>query len=215
MNPRVWFGEIRTWLGGLLGPAAFTGADGGSDLSTQEALRDSEERLRLVRRATGLGMYEIDWVERRRYWSSELRAILRVPPELDINTDVDLLERIIPKDMRAKFREKLQASLAPDSNGDYDDERQITRFDGTTGWILLRGKTFFQDAAEGRRATRSIGLIVDITDRKRGEEANALHASTVHSSNDAIFSIDPHLAIKTWNHGAERLYGYSATEAIG
>src|SRR4051795_12824715 len=80
------------------------------DLATQEALRDSEERLRLVRRATGLGMYEIDWVERRRYWSSELRAILRVPPELDINTDVDLLERIIPKDMRAKFREKLQAS---------------------------------------------------------------------------------------------------------
>src|SRR5688500_11327991 len=45
------------------------------DLATREALRDSEERLRLVRRATGLGMYEIDWVERRRYWSPELRAI--------------------------------------------------------------------------------------------------------------------------------------------
>jgi PAS domain S-box-containing protein len=186
-----------------------------ADLATHEALRDSEERLRLVRRATGLGMYEIDWVERRRYWSPELRAILRAPPELDINSDVDLLERIIAKDMRAKFRERLQASLAPDGNGDYDDEHQITRFDGTTGWILLRGKTFFQDAAEGRRATRSIGLIVDITDRKRGEEANALHASTVHSSNDAIFSIDPDLSIKTWNRGAERLYGYSAAEAIG
>ena len=112
------------------------------DLATQEALRDSEERLRLVRRATGLGMYEIDWVARRRYWSPELRAILRVPADLDINTESDLLERIIPNDMRTRFREKLQASLAPESGGDYEDEHRITRFDSSTGWILLRGKTF-------------------------------------------------------------------------
>ena len=185
------------------------------ELSTQEALRDSEERLRLVRRATGLGMYEIDWVARRRYWSPELRAILHAPADLDINSDVDLLERFIPPDTRSRFREKLQASLLPESGGDYEDEHRITRFDGSIGWILLRGKTFFQDGPKGRRATRSIGLIVDITDRKRGEEANALHASTVHSSSDAIFSIDPDLTIKTWNGGAERLYGYSAAEAIG
>ena len=185
------------------------------DLATQEALRDSEERLRLIRRATGLGMYEIDWVERRRYWSPELRAILRVPADLDINTDADLLEGIIPSDLRANFRAKLQASLSPDSGGDYEDEHKITRFDGSTGWIMLRGKTFFQDGPEGRRATRSIGLIVDITDRKRGEEANALHASTVLSSNDAIFSIDPDRTIRTWNPGAERLYGYAPAETIG
>src|SRR6186997_1267500 len=102
------------------------------ELATQQALRDSEERLRLVRRATGLGMYEIDWVARRRYWSPELRAILRVPGDVDINTDTDLLERIIPTDMRTRFREKLQGSLAPESGGDYEDEHRITRFDGTT-----------------------------------------------------------------------------------
>src|SRR5436190_19661708 len=185
------------------------------DLATQEALRDSEERLRLVRRATGLGMYEIDWVVRRRYWSPELRTILRVPPELDIDTDADLLEHIIPRDMRKHFREKLRASLLPESNGDYEDEHRIERFDGTTGWILLRGKTFFQETPAGKRPTRSIGLVVDITDRKRAEETNALHASTVLSSTDAIFSIDPDLTIKTWNGGAERLYGYSAAGAIG
>ena len=108
-----------------------------------------------------------------------------------------------------------KGSLAPESGGDYEDEHRITRFDGSTGWILLRGKTFFAEGPEGRRATRSIGLIVDITDRKHGEEANALHASTVRSSNDAIFSIDPAQIIQTWNRGAERLYGYTAAEAIG
>src|SRR5262249_25399694 len=143
-----------------------------TDQATQEALRDSEERLRLVRRATGLGMYEIDWVARRRYWSPELRAILRVPADFDIDADADLLERIIPNDMRTQFREKLRASLLPEGNGDYEDEHRITRFDGTTGWILLRGKTFFQDSAKGKHPTRSIGLVVDITDRKRAEETN-------------------------------------------
>lgn len=207
--------DIRSWLAGVLGGLAARARPDASDLSTQEALRDSEERLRLVRRATGLGMYEIDWIERRRYWSPELREILRVPPDVDINSDADLLEGIIPTDMRSRFREKLRASLAPESGGDYEDEHRITRFDGTTGWILLRGKTFFQDAPGRKRPTRSIGLIVDITDRKFGEEANALHASTVHSSTDAIFSIDPGLIIKTWNGGAERLYGYTAAEAIG
>jgi PAS domain S-box-containing protein len=185
------------------------------DQATREALRDSEERLRLVRRATGLGMYEIDWLERRRYWSPELRAILRVSPDHDIDTDTDLLERIIPNDMRTQFREKLRASLSPEGNGDYEDEHRITRFDGTTGWILLRGKTFFHETATGKRPTRSIGLVVDITDRRRAEEANALHASTVLSSTDAIFSIDPDLNIRTWNGGAQRLYGYTAAEAIG
>jgi PAS domain S-box-containing protein len=185
------------------------------ELSTEQALRDSEERLRLVRRATGLGMYEIDWVARRRYWSPELRALLRVPDDLDINTDTDLLERIVPDAMRAAFRDKLRASLAPDGGGDYEDEHRITRLDGSIGWILLRGKTFFAEGPGGRHATRSIGLVVDITDRKRGEEANALHASTVKSSNDAIFSIDPAQIIRTWNRGAERLYGYTAAEAIG
>jgi PAS domain S-box-containing protein len=197
------------------GPRASARAEESPADAAARALRDSEERLRLVRRATGLGMYEIDWVARQRYWSPELRAILRVPAELDINTDADLLEHIIPKEMRARFREKLNASLAPGNNGDYEDEHRITRFDGSAGWILLRGKTFFSDGPDGRRPTRSIGLVVDITDRKRGEEANALHASTVLSSSDAIFSIDPNLIIKTWNPGAERLYGYSAAEAIG
>src|ERR1044072_3738360 len=117
--------------------------------------------------------------------------------------------------MRADFQAKVRASLSPESNGDYEDEHRITRFDGTTGWILLRGKTFFQDSPTGKRPTRSIGLVVDITDRKRAEETNALHASTVLSSTDAIFSIDPDLTIKTWNGGAVRRSGYTAAHAVG
>jgi len=160
-----------------------------------------------VRRATGLGMYEIDWVARRRYWSPELRAILRVPDDLDINTNTDLLERIIPDEMRATFRAKLEASLQAESGGDYDDEHRIVRFDGSTGWILLRGKNLLR-----RKPTGAAGDALDRPCRRyhrpqAREEANALHASTVLSSNDAssrsIRPDHPHV-----DPGAERLYGY-------
>jgi PAS domain S-box-containing protein len=47
------------------------------------------------------------------------------------------------------------------------------------------------------------------------EQTNALLAAVVASSMDAVFSTDADARIETWNLAAERLYGYTAAEAIG
>ena len=55
----------------------------------------------------------------------------------------------------------------------------------------------------------------DITERKRVEEVQTLLASIVQSSDDAIISGSLDGNILTWNQGAERIYGYAASEVIG
>ncbi len=55
----------------------------------------------------------------------------------------------------------------------------------------------------------------DITERKRAEQARDFLAAIVESSDDAIVSIDPQFMITTWNQGAEKLLGFTASEALG
>ncbi|HEY6249148.1 MAG TPA: ATP-binding protein, partial [Candidatus Angelobacter sp.] len=62
---------------------------------------------------------------------------------------------------------------------------------------------------------RTRELQQEVMQRQRAEEALSLTAAIVKSSSDAIWSIDGHGKIVTWNSGAEKLFGYTAEEAVG
>jgi len=59
------------------------------------------------------------------------------------------------------------------------------------------------------------GFIRDISERKRQEALRNQYAAIVESSDDAIVAKTPQGIITSWNRGAERVFGYSAAEAIG
>jgi PAS domain S-box-containing protein len=55
----------------------------------------------------------------------------------------------------------------------------------------------------------------DVTQRKEVERVQAMLAAIVESSEDAIYAVDLHGTIESWNGGARRLYGYESAEAVG
>jgi PAS domain S-box-containing protein len=106
--------------------------------------------------------------------------------------------------------EDIYASLRRE--GYWEGELKHTRKDGSRIVVDSRWATVKDERGE---VTSILEITRDVTERKRAEVELRRAAAIVENSDDAIISKDLEGTILSWNPGAERLYGYTAAEAIG
>jgi PAS domain S-box-containing protein len=84
--------------------------------------------------------------------------------------------------------------------------------DGSTYWVDTTIVPFLDERGKPRQY---MAIRADISERKRAEDAQKWLAAVVESSDDAILSKTLEGEITAWNHGAEKVFGYSRSEVMG
>ena len=139
-----------------------------ADASAQALeLASAEERFALAAEAASIGTWDVDVAGGTRRWSPQFRRILGVSD--DATPDTGLFSSLIHPDDRKWVNAFYKAAYAGEGGGRYSAEFRIRRaVDGEERWVSTQGRVYF-DA--GGAALRAIGVLVDVTERKRREQA--------------------------------------------
>ena len=170
---------------------------------------EAEKRLRIALEAGRMGTWEYSMRSGAVTWSASLEAIHGLSPGTFPGTFDAFATEIHPAD-----RDRVRTAIrdAVEQRRDHEIEYRIVRSDGAVRWVEGRGQLFL---GEDGQPDRLIGVCSDVTARKHAEQTLAHQAQLLQTIDDAIYEMDPDLRITSWNSAAERVYGYSAAEAIG
>lgn len=133
---------------------------------SEEALRRSEAGLRLALEAGEMGSFEWDIRTGELRWSENLETIHGLPAG-SFGRTFDAFKGLIHPDDRERVLGAIGHSL--ETGSDYESEFRSAGSDGEEPrWMLGKGKVLVD---EGGRPCRMIGVCMDITRRKRAEQA--------------------------------------------
>jgi PAS domain S-box-containing protein len=136
----------------------------------EEALRESETRLNRAQEIAHLGSWELDLTNNRLTWSDEVYRIFGLVPREFAATYEAFLAAVHPED-----REGVDAAYAGSLRANKDsyeiEHRVVRKSDGQTRLVHEKCE-HVRDAAG--RIVRSVGMVHDVTDRKRFEREREL-----------------------------------------
>jgi PAS domain S-box-containing protein len=128
-------------------------------------VHEQEQRLRLSLAAAGAGSWEWEITNDHNTWSDELWTLYDLDPATHEASYASWLESVVPED-----RGEVEAVLseAVSRNAELDLEWRVNTRDGSVRWVLSHGSP---ELNEHGTLVRYRGVVIDVTDRKRIEQA--------------------------------------------
>lgn len=170
-----------------------------------EALNESEKRYRLLFEYNPLCMWVYD-VETLSFVDVNEAACAAYGFSRDEFLKMSIKDIRPEDDVPALLMDVASTDAAIDGPNIWKHRKK----DGT----LIDAEIISHEIVINDRRSRLV-LATDVTERKRAEKNVALLAAIVESSDAAIISKDLNGTILSWNPGAQELYGYTASEAVG
>jgi PAS domain S-box-containing protein len=142
-------------------------------------------------------------------FSDNFQHVFGYPPPEDFN--LERWQELIHPDDRRRVVSSLDAARAAGGKL-WSSEHRVRRADGSYVHVFDRASVLY---GNGGKLVRLVGVSIDVTQRKRSEEKIREQAELLDKASDAIILCDLERRIIFWNQGAERLYGWNATEVNG
>jgi PAS domain S-box-containing protein len=178
----------------------------------QEELRKSEERLRLAIQAGK--MFTCDWDATTNVFTHSPESVqILGEDQASSSTGEQILESVHPED-REVFT-AAAAGLTPEKP-DIRISYRMVRSDGTLIWLERNSRAQFDPQG---RLLRIIGIVTDITERKRAEDAvrqsEEKYRRIVETTNEGIWLLDSNFDTSFVNRQMAEMLGYQPAEMLG
>ncbi len=174
----------------------------------EEALLKSEERYQLAESVTKIGTWDWNILTGALAWSETIEPLFGFGRG-EFGATYEAFLRVVHPDDRQRVIDAVNACV--EKGSDYHVEHRIVWPDRSVHWVLETGNVI----RENGKAVRMLGVVQDITARKKAEEHVVYQAHLLTNVSDAIIATDTELKITSWNPAAERMFGWRKEEVLG
>jgi len=182
----------------------------------EQELSKANERLRLALEAGSAGGWDYDLKNGKDVWFGTAHAQLGMACDETLGSRKEFWDRI-HEDDRKRVEHALQ--VAKDRREEFAEDVRVVWRDGSIHWLRSRGR--FHYAANGE-AERSVGISLDITERKVAEDRLREYEAAVEGAEDIIGVVDREYRLllanrqylKMRNLTREQVVGHFATEVL-